>query len=235
MATDFNDEDVPESGAVFTFGRTRFSDNVNSKFWIKNDSVVEVACGDEHSAVVSSSGRLYTFGSNDWGQLGHGHNKTCNKPSFVKALKHETVKLVACGRSHTVVATESGCLYSFGAGSEGQLGLNSTESFSSPKLISALEKQQYKALSCGTEHSTALTSKTQGLVGCNQCHCFVIANGCLYMWGSDSEGQLGLASEGRMTPTVLDIGYRIKHVSCGYYHTAIVTSKGVHMCLSVCL
>jgi X-linked retinitis pigmentosa GTPase regulator len=218
MATDFNDEDVPESGAVFTFGRTRFSDNVNSKFWIKNDSVVEVACGDEHSAVVSSSGRLYTFGSNDWGQLGHGHNKTCNKPSFVKALKHETVKLVACGRSHTVVATESGCLYSFGAGSEGQLGLNSTESFSSPKLISALEKQQYKALSCGTEHSTALTT-----------------NGCLYMWGSDSEGQLGLASEGRMTPTVLDIGYRIKHVSCGYYHTAIVTSKGVHMCLSVCL
>ena len=42
-----------ETGAVFTFGRSRFAENLANKFWIKNDRVVQIACGDEHSAVVT--------------------------------------------------------------------------------------------------------------------------------------------------------------------------------------
>lgn len=30
-------------------------------------------------------GRVYVFGSNDWGQLGLGHKKPSNKPSFIKS------------------------------------------------------------------------------------------------------------------------------------------------------
>ena len=42
-----------ESGAIFAFGKSRFADNTPSKFWIKNDIITEVACGDEHTAVVT--------------------------------------------------------------------------------------------------------------------------------------------------------------------------------------
>ena len=45
---------VADSGAVFTFGKSRFLDN---KFWIRDDAVIHLACGDEHSAVVT--GQLY--------------------------------------------------------------------------------------------------------------------------------------------------------------------------------
>ena len=45
------------------------------------------------------------FGSNNWGQLGLGHEKNIEKPSCVKSLKKEKAKLIACGRSHTIVAT----------------------------------------------------------------------------------------------------------------------------------
>ena len=41
---------VADSGAVFTFGKSRFLDN---KFWIRDDAVIHLACGDEHSAVVT--------------------------------------------------------------------------------------------------------------------------------------------------------------------------------------
>lgn len=44
---------LTDTGAVFTFGKSRFADNVPSKFWIKNDVVVEIACGDEHTAVIT--------------------------------------------------------------------------------------------------------------------------------------------------------------------------------------
>lgn len=43
---------VIETGAVFTFGRSRFADNIPSHFYIRNDPILEVACGDEHTAVI---------------------------------------------------------------------------------------------------------------------------------------------------------------------------------------
>lgn len=43
---------VADSGAVFTFGKSRFLDN---KFWIRDDAVIHLACGDEHSAVVTGN------------------------------------------------------------------------------------------------------------------------------------------------------------------------------------
>lgn len=87
----FPEPEIPETGAVFTFGRSKFADNAPSKFWIKRDTIVDLSCGDEHTAVVTSSGRMFTFGSNDYGQLGLGHTMPVIKPSCVKAIKPERV------------------------------------------------------------------------------------------------------------------------------------------------
>ena len=43
---------------MFTFGKSRFLDN---KFWIRNDVIIHVACGDEHSAVVTGSAPLFGY------------------------------------------------------------------------------------------------------------------------------------------------------------------------------
>ncbi|KAG0696571.1 X-linked retinitis pigmentosa GTPase regulator [Chionoecetes opilio] len=103
MAVD-DDFDIPDTGAVFTFGRSRFADNAPSKFWIKNDMIVEIACGDEHTAVLTESGRVFTIGNNDMGQLGLGSKRPVSKPSCVKSLKPEKVVHIGCGRSHTIAA-----------------------------------------------------------------------------------------------------------------------------------
>lgn len=42
-----------ETGAVFTFGKSKFADNVPSKFWLKNDVPLKLACGDEHTALIT--------------------------------------------------------------------------------------------------------------------------------------------------------------------------------------
>ena len=75
---------VLETGAVFTFGKSKFADNSPNKFWIRNDKVTQIACGDEHTCLVAESGRVFTFGANDWGQLGLGHTKIATKPSCIK-------------------------------------------------------------------------------------------------------------------------------------------------------
>ncbi len=54
------------------------------------------------------------------------------------------------------------------------------------------------------------------------------------MFGSGSDGQLGLGSTTETElPRELSFGIAIKHVSCGYYHTALVT--GEYVVVSVCI
>jgi X-linked retinitis pigmentosa GTPase regulator len=35
-----DDPEVPDTGAVFTFGKSKFAENAPSKFWIKRDLVI---------------------------------------------------------------------------------------------------------------------------------------------------------------------------------------------------
>jgi len=44
-----------ETGAVFTFGKCKFNDNVPGKFWLRDDRAVCVSCGDEHTIIVSGN------------------------------------------------------------------------------------------------------------------------------------------------------------------------------------
>ncbi|XP_028338586.1 X-linked retinitis pigmentosa GTPase regulator isoform X1 [Physeter macrocephalus] len=205
------EEMVPDSGAVFTFGKTKFAENIPSKFWFKNDIPVYLSCGDEHTAVITGNNKLFMFGSNNWGQLGLGSKSTVNKPTCVKALKLEKVKFAACGRNHTLVSTEGGKVYAAGGNTEGQLGLGDTEERNTFHLISFFTSQhKIKQLSAGFNTSAALTE-----------------DGKLFMWGDNSEGQIGLQNIASIcVPHQVTIGKPISWISCGYYHSAFVTTEG---------
>ncbi|NXJ75034.1 RPGR regulator, partial [Trogon melanurus] len=202
---------VLESGAVFTFGKSRFAEDIPSKFWFKNDKPVLISCGDEHTAIVTGNGKLYMFGSNNWGQLGLGSKNTVTKPTCVKALKPEKTKLAVCGRNHTLVYTEKGNVYAAGGNSEGQLGLGDTEERTTFHLISFFTNQhKIKQLAAGSYTSAAVTE-----------------DGQLFVWGDNSEGQIGLADEACVSvPCQVDIGKPVSSVSCGYYHSALITGDG---------
>merc|ERR1719431_1402496 len=48
--------------------------------------VIRMACGSQHSAVLTRGGRLYTMGRNLEGQLGIGNRSSCQIPTLVTAL-----------------------------------------------------------------------------------------------------------------------------------------------------
>ncbi|XP_078088699.1 X-linked retinitis pigmentosa GTPase regulator-like isoform X2 [Mustelus asterias] len=209
-------EEVPDSGAVFTFGKSKFSDNVPSKFWLKNDKAISISCGDEHTAFITENGKLYIFGSNNWGQLGLGTKNTINKPTCVKALKSEKVKLAACGRNHTLVCTEQGNLYASGDNSEGQLGLGDTEEKTTFQRVEFFtHKQKIKHLAAGSNISAALTD-----------------DGQLYTFGESDNGKLGLPLDQpinhRIPQPVAGISGKVTQVSCGGDHTIVLTEKDVY-------
>lgn len=61
--------------------------------------IVQVAAGLNHTAVLSSSGDVYTFGANECGQLGHGGCGHELAPRLVEcaALADVNVAEIACG------------------------------------------------------------------------------------------------------------------------------------------
>ncbi|XP_048510356.1 X-linked retinitis pigmentosa GTPase regulator-like [Athalia rosae] len=214
-------DNIPDSGAVFTIGRSRFADNFASHFFIRQDPVVSIVCGDEHSAVVCQSGRLFVFGSNDWGQLGLGHKNHVSKPSCVKILKPEKITNVACGRAHTLICTGGQKIFACGSDQEGQLGrggLAAGDSSSSPVLVydCGLAGPRILQIAAGSHHSMAL-----------------ISDGGVIAWGSNLEGQLGLPGTTGLVnkPTKVPIPEPVRAISTGYYHSAFLTESGlIYVC-----
>ncbi|XP_029329276.1 X-linked retinitis pigmentosa GTPase regulator isoform X1 [Mus caroli] len=202
---------VPDTGAVFTFGKTKFAENIPSKFWFKNDIPICLSCGDEHTAIVTGNNKLYMFGSNNWGQLGLGSKSTIIKPTCIKALKPEKVKLAACGRNHTLVSTDTGGVYAAGGNNDGQLGLGDTDDRDTfHQIVFFTPSDTIKQLSAGANTSAALTE-----------------DGKLFMWGDNSEGQIGLKDKSNVCiPHEVTVGKPISWISCGYYHSAFVTMDG---------
>ncbi|XP_014880262.1 X-linked retinitis pigmentosa GTPase regulator-like [Poecilia latipinna] len=202
---------IPETGAIFTFGKSSFADDVPSQFWLKNDRLVEICCGKEHSAVITENGRLLMFGGNTGGQLGLKIKPDANKPTSVKALKPEKVKLVACGRNHTLVCTLQHCVCGAGRNQKGQLGLGHKKNTKSFQLLRPFcESAAVKMLAAGSGTSAALTEE-----------------GRLFMWGDNSVGQIGLGDKAfAAEPRELNVGQAVMWVSCGHRHSAFVTVHG---------
>ncbi|BGP40655.1 Williams-Beuren syndrome chromosome region 16 protein [Rhodotorula kratochvilovae] len=85
-----------------------------------------VSCGAFHSAVLTSQGGAYVFGSNKDGQLGIGTAPGGAEPVLVELPdegEDEEIVQVAGGGAHTVVLTKSRQVWVAGANHDGQLGL----------------------------------------------------------------------------------------------------------------
>lgn len=58
---------------------------------------------------------------------------------------------------------------------------------------------------------------------------FFLEDGKLFVWGENSEGQIGLNNVSNVcVPRQVTFGKPIAWISCGYYHSAFVTSKTEH-------
>lgn len=60
---------------------------------LRGKEIVDVTCGGAHSAAITASGELYTWGKGRYGRLGHGDSDDQLKPKLVEALigSHVTI------------------------------------------------------------------------------------------------------------------------------------------------
>lgn len=97
---------------------------------LKHVVVRQVAVSENHTLALTSTGQVYAWGSNRFGQLGIGsvtETSFSAHPQLIKSLHKVSVAGISAGDSHSVCFTTSGEVYSWGSNKNGQLGLRPSE------------------------------------------------------------------------------------------------------------
>ncbi|KAG7560977.1 Regulator of chromosome condensation RCC1 [Arabidopsis thaliana x Arabidopsis arenosa] len=171
--------------------------------------VKRIACGGRHSAVITDTGALLTFGWGLYGQCGQGSTDDELSPTCVSSLLGIRIEEVAAGLWHTICASSDGDVYSFGGNQFGQLGTGFDQAETLPKLLEApnLENVNVKIISCGARHTAVIADE-----------------GKVFCWGWNKYGQLGLGDViDRNAPAEVRIKDCVpKNIACGWWHTLLL-------------
>ncbi|XP_030643542.1 putative E3 ubiquitin-protein ligase HERC3 [Chanos chanos] len=137
--------------------------------------LAQISAGGDHSFALSLSGAVFGWGKNSAGQLGLNDQQDRAVPCHIKFLRSQKVVYISCGEEHTAALTKDGGLFTFGNGSRGQLGHDSTNNETLPRRVMELMGSEVSQIACGRHHTLA----------------FVPSSGLVYAFGCNVQGQLG--------------------------------------------
>ena len=126
---------------------------------LRGKDIVDISCGGAHSAAITSTGELYTWGKGRYGRLGHGDSDDQMKPKLVEALLGYRVVDVACGSgdAQTLAITDDDNVWSWGDGDYGKLGRGGSDGCKVPMKVESLAGLGAIKVECGSQFSVCLT------------------------------------------------------------------------------
>ena len=124
---------------------------------------------------VTTDDKVYSFGSNQFGVCGLGHNKNVKYPEIISELCDKNIHQFHNGYTFALGLTCANELYGWGFNNSGQLGKSIINAdFNKPGSIKGPNNQTITQISCGSTHTLILTS-----------------DGMVYGWGNNYYGQIG--------------------------------------------
>lgn len=129
--------------------------NIEEVEWITLPvPIAEVALGAEHGCARSEDGRVWCWGSNESGQLGHYTSPSSESP--VRVALEAPTRAIAAGARHTCALTKNQ-LVCWGDNAQRQL-LNSAEPVLPPTHVALAEVDEVLRLAAGDEFTCAFGS-----------------------------------------------------------------------------
>ncbi|MBD2892565.1 hypothetical protein amrb99_14750 [Actinomadura sp. RB99] len=170
-----------------------------------------VAGGSAHSLALSSTGQMWSWGWNNYGQLGNNSTTSSNVPVRVHLPEDSTITSLGDGSGHgwfSLALDSDGQMLTWGDNSYGQLGNGTTTRSTVPIRVHPPDDTTITAIAGGDDHTVALTSE-----------------GSVLTWGYNRYGQLGNGTNTNSTlPVEADVpgGVPVQAIGAGQYHTLAV-------------
>ncbi|XP_075638521.1 uncharacterized protein LOC142610565 isoform X2 [Castanea sativa] len=206
-----------EGGEVFTWGSNREGQlgypSVDTQPTPRRVSslrskILSVAAANKHTAVVSETGEVFTWGCNREGQLGYGTSNSASNytPRVVEYLKGKVFSGVAAAKYHTVVLGADGEVYTWGhrlvTPRRVVIARNLKKGGTTSLKFHRMKRLHVVAVAAGMVHSVALTD-----------------DGAIFYWVS-SDPDL------RCQQLYSLCGRNLVSISAGKYWIAAVTATG---------
>ena len=131
---------------IFKPTKINFSDkNGNEEY---SHKIKNISCGTLHNLALTDNGNIFSWGSFQGGQLGLSSDLLLNKnndnndennlflttPTLIPYFENNKIIIekISCGEAHSLALSNKGKVYSWGFGSNGQLGLGICEDIFEP-------------------------------------------------------------------------------------------------------
>lgn len=172
---------------------------------LSQEGVCSLSCGDRHSFAITKDGRVFGWGSNEFGQLGCGKKgDTVLLPKQIEGLQGLMVVAISSGDRHSAAVTNTGAVYTWGCGSDGQCGHSVFRDVVRPKLVEHLVGKFVADVKCGHNFTMIMTSGHE-----------------VYAWGNNTYGQLGNNGNGKSevpVKVIVNSSSKVSRVSCAHFH-----------------
>jgi alpha-tubulin suppressor-like RCC1 family protein len=171
-----------------------------------------IAAGDSHSLAVGSDGLLYAWGANGSEQLGDVALSLTNRSTPVRVFLPAgvTATAIAAGMSHSLAIGSDGVLYAWGAHNYGGITPGGQIVTGPQKVSMPTGVTKVEAVAAGSGYS------------------LVVADGSVYGWGVNDQGQLGNDKTNHLIPVKVAglAGVTVDAVAAGYAHSLALASDG---------
>ncbi|KXC06630.1 hypothetical protein MhomT_04285 [Microbacterium hominis] len=234
---------LTESGEVYTWGSNKlgrlgigsttgnadYRDTPQKVAIPDDEKVIDIGSMRATMAVLTESGKVYTWGSGQYGQAGNGSTTTSagpNSPYLVMSNVHS----MHVGQRLTWVVTRDNEVYWWGRsyGGESGMGTASTTNNHTPRLVPALteiaESCEGPAVAVYGEDTCSIVAITSS----RQAAALLTRDGTVYTFGSRNYSQLGREATAATAVQVLPITVDgpVARVSAGNYHFLVLTDDG---------
>lgn len=174
------------------------------------NSVAAISAGQSHAIALRSNGTVWGWGYNSNGQLGSG-NTTFNTSTPVQVLWLTGITAIAAGGDYSLALAANGHVWAWGNGFNGQLGsgfaagsrpfpYEVSQQVPDPAPIGTVTTPVFNpdGGTYATARNVTITSATAGAsissIMAGMRHTIVLmADGTVWAWGSNSNGQLGFS------------------------------------------
>ena len=163
------------------------------------------SCGLQYTITLSDDGTVHSFGRNDKGTLGLGHNRNVSLPTPIPNLPK--INQISCGARFTVCVDHEGFVWSFGENISGQLGTGNKTKFNVPQKLQDIPP--VLSVDCGYGHTLIITNDSD-LWSCGRNDCGQLCHG---------------DTEARSKPQKTSFS-DISKISAGWDHSLFQNNKG---------